>query len=112
LGAISLSNSNHFPLRLYSYDVNPVVFPPGRAKPSANRIADICEPDRHTVSNPLQCNHAGTAGGKDNVRRQRDRERRTKLENKIAKYQAKREAQRQALVRPLPWSTPVYDRFT
>ena len=32
LGAISLSNSSHFPLRLYSNALKPVVLPPGRAK--------------------------------------------------------------------------------
>ena len=31
LGAISLSSSSHFPLRLYSNGVNPVALPPGRA---------------------------------------------------------------------------------
>jgi hypothetical protein len=31
LGAISLSNSSHLPLRLYSNAVNPVALPPGRA---------------------------------------------------------------------------------
>ena len=43
---------------------------------------------------------------------QRERERRAKPENKIAKYQAKREAQWQALGRPRPSITPLYDRFT
>jgi hypothetical protein len=31
-GAISLSSSSHFPLMLYSKLINPVAFPPGRAK--------------------------------------------------------------------------------
>jgi hypothetical protein len=43
---------------------------------------------------------------------QRERERRAKLEHKIAKYQAKREAQWQALSRPRSSITPLYDQFT
>jgi hypothetical protein len=43
---------------------------------------------------------------------QRERERRANLENKIAKYWAKREAEWQALGRPRPSSTPLYDQFT
>ena len=31
-GAICLSNSTHFPARLYSNGVKPVMLPPGRAK--------------------------------------------------------------------------------
>src|SRR6516225_8935337 len=36
LGAISLSSSSHFPLRLYSNALNPVVLPPGRARLATN----------------------------------------------------------------------------
>ena len=36
LGAISLSNSSHFPLRLYSNALNPVVLPPGRERLATN----------------------------------------------------------------------------
>jgi hypothetical protein len=43
---------------------------------------------------------------------QGERERRTKLENEIAKYRAKREARWQALGGPWPSSTPLYDQFT
>jgi hypothetical protein len=43
---------------------------------------------------------------------QREREQRAKLGHKIAKYQAKREAQWQALARPRPSTTPLYDEFT
>src|SRR5262249_25655079 len=35
-GAISFSNSSHFPLRPYSNAVNPVALPPGRARLSTN----------------------------------------------------------------------------
>ena len=38
LGAICLSSSSHFPLRLYSYSKKPVVFPPGRAKLSTKPL--------------------------------------------------------------------------
>jgi hypothetical protein len=31
-GAISLSSSSDFPLSVYSYDINPVALPPGRAR--------------------------------------------------------------------------------
>ncbi len=31
-GAISLSSSSHFALKLYSYELKPVALPPGRAK--------------------------------------------------------------------------------
>jgi hypothetical protein len=43
---------------------------------------------------------------------ERERERRAKLENKIAKYRAKREAEWQALRRPWPSITPLCDQFT
>jgi hypothetical protein len=43
---------------------------------------------------------------------QRERERRAKLEHKIAKYQAKREGGRQALGRPRRSGAPLYDQFT
>jgi hypothetical protein len=36
LGAISLSSSSHFPLRLYSNARNPVMLPPGRARLATN----------------------------------------------------------------------------
>ena len=36
LGAISLSSSSHFPLRVYSNRLNPVMLPPGCAKVSTN----------------------------------------------------------------------------
>ena len=36
LGAISLRSSSHFPLKLYSNAINPVMLPPGRAKLSTN----------------------------------------------------------------------------
>jgi hypothetical protein len=43
---------------------------------------------------------------------QRERERRANLENKIAKYRAKREAEWQALGLPRPSNTPLYDQYT
>jgi hypothetical protein len=43
---------------------------------------------------------------------QREQEQRAKLENKIVKYRTKREAGWQALGRPRPSSTPLYDQFT
>jgi hypothetical protein len=43
---------------------------------------------------------------------ERERERRAKLEHKMAKYQAKREAEWRAVGRPRPSSTPLYDQFT
>ena len=43
---------------------------------------------------------------------QRERERRAKLEHKIAKYRANRESQWQALGRPRPSIAPLYDQFT
>ena len=44
-GAISFNNSSHFPLRPYSKFVNPVVFPPGRA-----RLATKPEPTGSTTA--------------------------------------------------------------
>ena len=39
-GAISLSSSSHFPLKLYSYEVKPVALPPGRT-----RLVDVAGAD-------------------------------------------------------------------
>jgi hypothetical protein len=43
---------------------------------------------------------------------ERERDRRAKLGHKIANYQAKLEAKRQALGLPRPSNTPLYDQFT
>src|SRR5262249_54436221 len=47
VGAISLTNSSHFPPKLYSKDMKPVALPPGRA--GRDRIAYGREYDRHCV---------------------------------------------------------------
>ena len=50
-GAISLSNSNHFVLRLYSNIMKPVALPPGRRQAvdeaGADRVDDARKDDRH-----------------------------------------------------------------
>jgi hypothetical protein len=60
LGTTSLSNSNHFSLRLYSErrESTCVAVRPRHVidYPAPNWINDICECDRRTVSGPLQCN--------------------------------------------------------
>jgi hypothetical protein len=56
----------------------------------------IVEKRVRAVKSPVQC----------------ERERRAKLEHKIAKYRAKREAKWQALGLPRPSNTPLYDQFT
>src|SRR5262249_58946882 len=52
-GAICLSGSNHFALKLYSKSMRPVALPPGHAKlsdePGFDWVGDHGEHDRHTV---------------------------------------------------------------
>src|SRR5262245_8757008 len=78
LGAISLSSSSHFPLRLYSRDMNPVALPPGQAvdEASADRITDDREHDRHCAGCLQQWPHGRGARGQDDVRCERDQFRR------------------------------------
>src|SRR6266566_3073921 len=75
-GAISLSSSSHFALKLYSNSMKPVALPPGRAKlltkPAPTGSANEREHDRHGASDLLDCRHAQGARGKHDVRRQCD----------------------------------------
>src|SRR5262249_19811945 len=75
-GAISLSNSNHFPLMPYSNRRKPVVLPPGRAKlsnkTSADRIDEIDEHDGDGVAYLLYSRQCYGATRQHHVRRERD----------------------------------------
>src|SRR5262245_48833870 len=76
LGAICLSSSSHFPLRLYSYTVKPVALPPGRAKlstkPAPTGSATFTKHDGDSAGRLLQCHHARGGRRQDDVRRKRD----------------------------------------
>ena len=79
-GAICLSSSSHFPLRLYSNDheTGGVAARPRQAvdEAGADRIGDDREHDRHRAGRLQQRPHGRGAVGQDDVRRERGQFRR------------------------------------
>src|SRR6516162_988969 len=75
-GANSLSSSSHFPLMLYFVrgKSGGIASGPCHASDESRTdwVDDIRKHNRHAASDPQQRLHARTAGGKDDVRRQRD----------------------------------------
>ena len=73
-GAISLSSSSHFPLKLYSNCMKPVALPPGRAQTideaGTDGIGDTHEHDWHGARCLQQRRHGRGAGRQDDVRRE------------------------------------------
>jgi hypothetical protein len=73
LGAITLSKSSHFSLRLYSNVVTALVLrPPARVRAYPIPTGSMTLRTRSGVSGLLQCYYAGAAAGNDDIRRQRD----------------------------------------
>src|SRR5262249_31318886 len=79
-GAISLSSSSHFPLRLYSKFMKPVMLPPGRAKVSTKPAPTGSETCTNTIGRVrVACRNAATLSvplANKEVWRQRDQSRR------------------------------------
>src|SRR5262249_16154723 len=60
-GAISFSSSSHFPLRLYSKFMKPVMLPPGRAKVSTKPAPTGSETSTNTIGRVrVACRNAAT----------------------------------------------------
>src|SRR5262249_32309925 len=59
-GAISLSSSNHFPLKLYSEFIKPVTLPPGRAKLSTKPAPTGSSTPANTIGTLRVCWSAPT----------------------------------------------------
>src|SRR5262249_40078301 len=80
LGAICLSSSSHFPLKLYSNSKKPVVLPPGRARLSTKPLPTGSIVPANTIGTErLACCNAPTVcsgRGQDHVRRERNQFRR------------------------------------
>ena len=75
-GAISLSSSSHFALRLYSNDseAGDIAAGPRQAldEARADRIGGLGEHDRHGAGGPSQWSHGRAARRQNDVRRERD----------------------------------------
>src|SRR6516225_10116994 len=76
-GAISLISSTHFPANPYSGLVKPVALPPGRARLATKPAPTGSTTCANTIGTVrVACSKGVAAGGKNNVRCERDQFRR------------------------------------